>query len=67
MNELNAADEQAITDAIATYHPVPSGLACACVGAPPGCTICYCHIHSEAEARIKAEPCRWCYPEDSEK
>jgi hypothetical protein len=34
-------------------------IGCACIGGPEGCSLCFCHIRAEAEARVLEVPCRW--------
>ena len=59
-----AEDEAAIERASAELTPEQAagrcGYACACLGPPPNCTLCYCHISAEAIARVLGRQCAWC-------
>ena len=61
--ERNENDEAAIAQQVPNWTPEAIAaqvvLGCACVGPPPGCTLCYCHLRNEAIARAEGEPCRW--------
>jgi hypothetical protein len=59
--ERGPADEEAIRREMANVTPRESdAIACACVGPPDGCVLCYCHIHEEARARVEGRACGWC-------
>jgi len=60
LTRRNEHDEAAIARAAEDAIEDAAPFACACVGPPPGCTLCYCHIRAEARARAEGRPCGWC-------
>lgn len=41
--------------------PLNQEWACACVGSPPGCSKCFCHLNHELRARLNnVNICAWC-------